>query len=88
MDGAYQGSIDASIDKAKSANAFQRPTKVFADAVNKDGRVGLLSVKNVVANEGGLPIIINGQHAGAIGVSGAKAIEDEQCALEAIKEIK
>lgn len=88
MDGAYQGSIEAAQDKAKSANAFQRSTKVFADAVNKDGRVGLLSVKNVVANEGGLPVIINGQHSGAVGVSGAKATEDEQCALEAIKEIK
>lgn len=88
MDDSYVGSVQASMDKAISSNAFQRPTKVFADAVNNDGRVGLLSVKDVVANEGGLPINISGKHAGAIGISGAKAIEDEQCAYEALKEIK
>lgn len=88
MDNSYVGSIQASMDKAISSNAFQRPTKVFADAVNNDGRVGLLSVKDVVANEGGLPISISGKHTGAIGISGAKAIEDEQCAYEALKEIK
>ena len=83
-DGAYTGSIDASIAKATSSNAFQRPTKSFADAV-KDGRLGLLSVKNVVAVEGGLPIVSNGKHIGAIGVSGAKAIEDEECAKFALE---
>ncbi len=83
-DGAFVGSIDASIAKASSANAFQRSTKVFADAV-KDGRIGLLSVKNVIANEGGLPIVINGKHVGAIGISGAKSTEDEICAAKALE---
>jgi glc operon protein GlcG len=83
-DGAFVGSIDAAKDKAFSANAFQRPTKTFADSI-KEGRLGLLSVKNVVAIEGGIPIIINGKHVGGIGVSGAKAIEDEQCAKAALE---
>lgn len=83
-DGAYVGSIDAAKDKAVSANAFQRPTKAFADSL-KDGRLGLLSVKNVVAIEGGLPIVISGKHAGGIGISGAKAVEDEQCAKAALE---
>lgn len=83
-DGAYVGSIQASIDKATSSSAFQRPTKAFADSI-KDGRMGLLSVKNVVGIEGGLPITLKEKHAGGIGVSGAKSVEDEQCAKAAIE---
>ena len=83
-DGSYMGSIDAAIDKAKSANAFQRPTKAFVDGL-KDGRTGLMTVKNIVGIEGGLPIQIGGRYLGAIGISGAKAAEDEQCAKVAIE---
>ena len=82
-DGSYSGSIDSSIQKATSANAFQRPTSAFVEAVK--AKPGLISGKNIVAIEGGVPIKINGQHVGAIGVSGAKAIEDEEVAIEAIK---
>jgi len=82
-DESYVGSIDAAIDKAKSANAFQRPTKSFAEGL-KEGRTGLLTVKNIIGIEGGIPIILGGKHAGAIGVSGAKATEDESCAKTAL----
>lgn len=83
-DGTYSGSIDGAIDKAKSSNAFQRPTKAFADGI-KEGRVGLVTMKNVVGIDGGLPIQLDKNHVGAIGVSGAKATEDEQCALAALE---
>ena len=83
-DGTYTGSIDAAIDKAKSASAFQRSTKAFADGI-KDGRTGLVTVKNVVGIEGGLPIQLGGKHAGGIGVSGARSVEDEQCAAAALE---
>jgi len=86
-DGAYPGSIDASIGKAKSSNAFQRPTRAFVEGV-KSGNLGLLSVNGVVANEGGVPILMKGAHVGAIGISGAKAIEDDQCAKEALASIE
>lgn len=83
-DGAYVGSIQAAMDKAISSNAFQRPTKAFADSI-KDGRIGLLSVQKVVGIEGGLPILLNNKHSGGIGVSGAKSVEDEQCAKVAME---
>jgi len=86
-DDAMQGSIEGAMEKAKSANAYRRPTKVFADNV-KQGRVGLVTLKNVVAVEGGLPILLNGAHVGAIGVSGAHAVEDEACASAAIEKLK
>ena len=76
---AYSGSIDSSIQKAKSSNAYQRPTSAFVEAV-KQGRTGVLSVVGVAAIEGGVPITLAGKHVGAIGVSGAKATEDEEAA--------
>lgn len=83
-DGSYSGSVEASIDKAKSANAFQRPTKAFGDGL-REGRTELLTLKNVVAIEGGVPIQYGGRHAGAIGISGARAAQDEQCAKFALE---
>jgi glc operon protein GlcG len=84
---SYSGAIEASIQKAKSSNAFQRPTKAFVDGI-KEGRIGLVTVKDIVAIEGGLPIVLGGAHVGAIGVSGAKATEDEECAKAALEQIK
>lgn len=83
---SFVGSIDAAITKARSANAFQRPTSAFAQAL-KEGRTQLLSVPGLVALEGGVPIVIGGQYVGAIGISGAKSVEDEACALEALKSL-
>ena len=85
-DGAYLGSIEAAINKAKSANAFQRPTRAFVEGV-KAGNIGLLSVKDVVANEGGLPIVISGAYVGGIGISGAKSVEDEEAASAALQQM-
>lgn len=82
MDGAYFGSIDAAIDKAKSANAFQRPTKTWAENV-KDGRLGLFTVKNIVAIEGGVPLKLGDKFVGGLGLSGAHSPEDHQCASSA-----
>ncbi len=83
-DGTYVGSIGSSIEKAESANAFQRPTSAFVEAI-KSGRTGLVTGKKIVAIEGGVPMIVKGKHIGAIGISGAKAIEDEEIANDAIK---
>lgn len=74
-DGAYVGSIGSSMEKAESANSFQRPTSAFVEAI-KSGKAGLTTGKKIVAIEGGVPIIVKGKHVGAIGISGAKAIED------------
>jgi uncharacterized protein GlcG (DUF336 family) len=82
--GAYIGSVEASVAKARSANAFHRPTKAFEEAV-AGGRTALLSLDGVVAIEGGVPITIGGRHVGAIGVSGAKAPEDGQVAEAALR---
>jgi len=81
-DNAFSGSAEAAIEKARSASLWRRPTRVFAENV-KNGRNGLPSMKSVVAIEGGVPVQLGAEHAGAIGISGAHTAEDDQCAQAA-----
>src|SRR5690606_38589785 len=75
MDGAQIGSVEVSQQKAKTAVYFKRPTKVFQDLV-AGGNTAILGLPNVVASEGGLPIIHEGKVIGAIGVSGVTSAQD------------
>ena len=75
MDGTQLGSIELAQDKAKTALEFKRPTKSFEDQV-VGGRNAILSLRNVTAVEGGLPLVVNGEVIGAIGVSGMKSDQD------------
>ena len=84
---AYVGSIEVSMQKAVSSNDFQRPTSAFVEAV-KQGRTGIIGLKNVVALEGGVPIMLSGKFVGAIGVSGAKSTEDEETAKAAVDQVE
>ena len=79
IDGTQTGSIDVAIQKARTAQAFKRPTKVFEDAI-AGGRNALLALHGALPLEGGLPIVVGGQLVGAIGVSGVKSTEDGQIA--------
>lgn len=79
IDGTQLGSVDVAIGKARSANAYKRPTKVFEDAV-AGGRNALLAVPGVLPVEGGVPLIADGKVIGAIGVSGGSAPQDGQVA--------
>ena len=79
IDGTQTGSIDVAIQKARTAQAFKRPTKVFEDAI-AGGRNALIALHGALPLEGGLPIVVGGQLVGAIGVSGVKSTEDGQIA--------
>lgn len=83
MDGTQNGSIEVAIEKARTSALFRRPTKFFSDAV-AGGRNTVLSLPNMVAVEGGVPIVIDGRVAGAIGVSGASSAEDGEVAAAAL----
>ena len=89
MDGAQFGSLEVSREKAYSAVAFRRPTKVFEDLVAQGGaNLRLLRLTGANPLEGGLPIVADGKIIGAIGVSGVTSQQDAQIAragLEAIK---
>jgi len=79
IDGTQTGSIDVAIQKARTAQAFKRPTKVFEDAI-AGGRNALIGLHGALPLEGGVPIVVGGQLVGAIGVSGVKSTEDGQIA--------
>ena len=79
IDGTQTGSIEVAIQKARTAQAFKRPTKVFEDVI-AGGRNALIALHGALPLEGGLPIVVGGQLVGAIGVSGVKSTEDGQIA--------
>ena len=89
MDNTQIGSAEVAIDKARTAALFKRPTKVFQDAVAAGGDgLRVLSLKGVVAVEGGIPLVMDGKIVGAIGVSGATSAQDAQCAKAGADTVK
>jgi glc operon protein GlcG len=83
MDHAQIGSIEVAIQKAKTAIAFKRSTKTFEERTLA-GRTVLLGLPGVVPIEGGLPIIVDGQFIGALGVSGGSSEQDGLAAKAAV----
>ncbi len=85
LDNVLHGSIDVSLEKARCAVAFRRPTRALEDAVAAAGLgLRLLAVPSVMPIEGGLPLAINGEVIGAIGVSGMQSHEDAQVAAAGV----
>ena len=82
MDGAPVMSAEVAPQKARTCVMTGRPSKVYEDMVNT-GRYAALSMP-IVPLEGGEPIVIEGRIIGAVGVSGAKAVEDAQIARAGI----
>jgi glc operon protein GlcG len=81
MDNAQLGSANVSVDKARTAAQFKRPTKAFQDALANGGEnLRVLGLPGVVPSEGGIPLLIEGKIVGAIGVSGMTSAQDSQCA--------
>lgn len=82
MDGARAGSVEIAITKARSAARRRRPT---ADEAGGDMlasvRLGLASHMNVTGVGGGVPVVIEGQIVGGIGVSSGTPDEDTVVAM-------
>lgn len=81
MDATQIGSANVAIDKARSAALFKRPTKTYQDALAAGGDgMRILRLQGAVPIEGGVPLLVDGKIAGAIGVSGGTAAQDGHCA--------
>ena len=77
MDGTQTGSVNVSIEKARSAVLFKRPTKSFQDTVAAGGDgLRILGLPGAVPVEGGVPLLLDGKIVGAIGVSGGTSQQD------------
>jgi glc operon protein GlcG len=79
LDGAAPISAYIAKEKARTSALGRRESKGYEDMVN-GGRHAFLSAPLLTSLEGGVPIIVDGQVIGAVGVSGVKAEQDAQVA--------
>jgi len=83
LDNTQYGSIQVAIEKARAAIAFRRPTKIWEENI-AEGQMRYLNLPGTLPIEGGLPITVSNQFAGAIGVSGVRSFQDAQIAQAGI----
>jgi uncharacterized protein GlcG (DUF336 family) len=84
LDGAPPISAEIGLAKARTAALGRRESKVYEDMINQ-GRVSFLSAPGLQGMlEGGVPIVVQGDCVGAVGVSGVKSAEDAQIARAGI----
>jgi glc operon protein GlcG len=83
LDGTFAAGANISIGKARTAVLFKRPTKAFEDII-KNGRTAMVALPDSFFTplQGGIPIVVDGQIVGGVGVSGAaSAQQDEELAI-------
>ncbi|MDR7284941.1 glc operon protein GlcG [Pseudomonas corrugata] len=87
LDGCAPSSAYIATEKARTSALGRRESKGYEDMVN-GGRYAFLSAPLLTSLEGGVPIIVDGQVIGAVGVSGVKAEQDAQVAKAGAKCLK
>ncbi len=87
LDGAAPVSAHIAPAKAHTAALGRRDTKGYEDMIN-NGRVAFLSAPALQGIlEGGVPVVVDGQTIGAVGVSGVQASQDAETAKAGIAAI-
>ena len=81
MDGVRPASAELAIEKARTAARLRRPTAEIEDAINK-GRTAFVTA-GIAALRGGMPIRVNGEVVGAVGVAGLSKETDADIATSA-----
>jgi glc operon protein GlcG len=79
LDGTFAAGANISIGKARTAVLFKRPTKAFEDII-KNGRTAMVALPDAYFTplQGGVPITIDGQIVGGVGVSGAASAQQDE----------
>ncbi len=81
LDGTFAAGAKISIGKARTAALFKKPTSVFENIINK-GRTAMAALDDFTPLQGGVPIMVDNEIVGAVGVSGAaSAQQDEELAI-------
>jgi glc operon protein GlcG len=78
MDGVRPASADLAIEKARTAARLQRPTAEIEDNINR-GRTAFVTA-DIAALRGGMPIRVNSEVVGAVGVAGMSKETDTEIA--------
>src|SRR6478609_9717216 len=81
MDGVRPASADLAIEKARTAARLQRPTAEIEDNINR-GRTAFVTA-DIMALRGGMPIRVNGEVVGAVGIAGLSKQTDTDIAITA-----
>jgi len=77
MDGAQLASVSIAQHKARAAALYRRETKAFENAVQLAHLEYILTLDDVIASRGGIPLVEGGKLIGAIGCSGGTGSQDE-----------
>jgi len=81
LDNTFAAGALISYGKARTSAIFKRPTAVF-EKIIREGRTPMVALNDFTPLQGGVPIEMNGQIVGAVGVSGAaSAPQDEELAI-------
>lgn len=83
LDGCAPIGAYIATEKARTSALGRRESKGYEEMVN-GGRSAFLSAPLLTSLEGGVPILVEGQVIGAVGVSGVKAEQDAQVAKAGI----
>jgi uncharacterized protein GlcG (DUF336 family) len=84
LDGVAPVSAELAPAKAKTAALGRRESRIYEEMIN-NGRFSFITAPRLEGMlEGGVPIMVNGQCVGAVGVSGVKSAEDAQIARAGI----
>jgi uncharacterized protein GlcG (DUF336 family) len=76
-DTAQVASVEVTTDKARTAAIYRRPSEDFEDQAS-GGRPSALHLARAVPLQGGMPIALDGEVIGAVGVSGATSADEDQ----------
>ena len=81
LDGTFAAGANISVGKARTAALFKRPTRFFEDVI-KNGRTSMVALNDFTPLQGGVPIMVDDEIVGAVGVSGAASSQqDEEIAM-------
>ena len=80
IDGTFAAGARISAGKARTAALFKKPTGAFEEIIGK-GRTAMVALEDFTPLQGGIPLVVDGEIVGAVGVSGAaSAQQDEELA--------
>lgn len=87
MDGAQLASVEIAIQKTRALAKFRRETKAFEAGV-QNGLNYPMTIDDLIANRGGIPLVESGKIIGAIGCSGGTGSQDEVVAKAGVTAVK
>ncbi len=87
MDGAQLASNDLAMHKARASAKYRRETKAFESGI-QGGLNYLITLDDVIASRGGIPLVEGGKLIGAIGCSGGTGSQDEVSSRAGVATVK